>query len=139
MGHDVSEFTVMKFLRDNWTGIERPELAAEIFRRHFHPFIGHLWSGCVPPHVTNACLDLERVVRLHAVQTMNRQAHQMRRDLTALGLIPDDPAKSLAQIACEFGLNRGLDHVLVGMRGERYADDLRDLFVVRENRESLCL
>jgi hypothetical protein len=137
-GHDVMEFSVMKFLRDNWSGVEHPDLVDEIFHRHFYPFVEHLWSGQVPAPVKDASLDLHRVARIHAKRRLNERAHRLRGELVALGMIPDHAIKGLAQLACEFALSNGLDHVLVGMRSERYVDDLRGLFAVSQHKESIC-
>jgi len=127
-GHDSMDFTVMKFLRDNWSGVDHPDLVDEIFRRQFFPFVGFLWNGEPPVHVAEACSNLHRLARLHAKRRLHESALRLRGELEALGLISECAGKGLAQLACEFALHSGLDHVLVGMRSERYVEDLRGLF-----------
>jgi len=128
-GHGPMDFTVMKFLRDNWSGVDHPDLVDEIFRRQFYPFVGLLWNGEPPVQVAEACSNLHRVARLHAMRRLHESALRLRAELAALGLISDCTGKGLAQLACEFALHSRLDHVLVGMRSERYVEDLRGLFL----------
>jgi len=129
LGHTAMEFTVIKFLRDNWSGVDHPDLVDEIFHRHFYPFVEFLWSGKPPLHVTDACSNLHRVARLHAKRRLHECALRLRGELETLGLISDHGVKGLAELACEFALHNGLDHVLVGMRSEGYVEDFRGLFV----------
>jgi aryl-alcohol dehydrogenase-like predicted oxidoreductase len=127
-GHGAMDFTVMKFLRDNWSGVDNPDLVDEIFRRQFYPFVGFLWNGEPPLHVAEACSDLHRLARLHAKRRLHESALRLRGELEALGLISACARRGLAQLACEFALHSGLNHVLVGMRSGRYVEDLRGLF-----------
>jgi hypothetical protein len=135
LGHDAMEFTVMKFLRDNWSGVAHPDLVDEIFHRHFYPFVEFLWNGKPPLDVSNACSNLHGVARLHAKRRLHERALRLRSELETFGLIGGNAGKGMAELACEFALHNGLDHVLVGMRSERYVDDLRGLLAVPRHKE----
>lgn len=138
-GHGIMEFGIMKFLRDNWRGVEQPDLVDEIFQRHFYPFVHQLFTEGIPPHVKEACSQLHYVVRLHAKRKLNERAHGIQDQLTGLGLIPNDSAQSLAELACRFALDKGIDHVLVGMRSEYYVGSLSRLIELPQlQEETVC-
>jgi aryl-alcohol dehydrogenase-like predicted oxidoreductase len=129
--HKVMDFAVMQFLRDNWRGVEHPDTVDQIFGRHFYPFIERLWDETLPDRVRVACAALHRYARLYAKQRLSEQGRELRADLIRAGVISRDDKRSLATIACDFCLQSGLDHVLVGMRTTKYVESLSELIAPR--------
>jgi aryl-alcohol dehydrogenase-like predicted oxidoreductase len=65
---------------------------------------------------------------LHSTRIMNEKSRSFLNDLKAQGLVDKNDTRPLSVIACEYYLQQGLDHVLVGMRKKSYVDELRHLF-----------
>ena len=129
--YDVMDFAVMQFLRDNWHGVEHPDTVDQIFGRHFYPFVDRLWDGSVPDEVRSACAALHRYAKLYARQQLSEMGQYVRAELIQAGVIADDDTRPLAAIACDFPLQSGIDHVVVGMRAVRYVESLRDRIPTR--------
>jgi aryl-alcohol dehydrogenase-like predicted oxidoreductase len=127
--YDAMDFAIMKFLRDNRAGIEHPDLVDEIFARHFYPFVNSVWSEEIPAAISQVFRDLHEALRRCARQKLSEKARELRMRLIDDGLVAQSDRRSLAVLACEFGLSRGLDHVLAGMRNTRYVNELSHLFV----------
>jgi hypothetical protein len=126
--HAPMDFMVMQFLRDNRHGISHPDLVDEIFLRHVYPFVEHLWNREVNADGPRQFALLHTVLRHGARRALSQNADIIRAGLVEKGIIEENDPRPLAQIACEFGLRSGLDHVVVGMRLPEYVDILRPLF-----------
>jgi hypothetical protein len=125
--HKVTDFSVMQFLRDNWQGIEHPDTVDQIFGRHFYPFAEQLWDGSLPREVKAAFRLLHSDARRFSQQKLTGRAQQFRGDLLAAGSIKSEDDRRLAVIACDFPLQSGVDHVVVGMRSRNYVTDLKEI------------
>jgi hypothetical protein len=66
-------------------------------------------------------------MRFYARQHISWNALQIKKQLESTGEITVDENMSLSRAACEFGLNVGFNHVVVGMRSKAYVDDLAPL------------
>jgi aryl-alcohol dehydrogenase-like predicted oxidoreductase len=120
----VMDFPIMKFLRDNGFGIEHPDTVDQIFNRHFYPFVDRVWDGTVPPSARLVCARVHQFARLYAKRALSTRSSALRKEL-----IGADDSRSFAVSACEFGLNSGMDHVLVGMRTPAYVESLKELIL----------
>jgi aryl-alcohol dehydrogenase-like predicted oxidoreductase len=129
--HKVMDFSVMQFLRDNWHGIEHPDTVDQIFGRHFYPFVEQLWGEEITPDVKAACASLHLKARAFAQQNLTARGEQLREELIGAGTISSDDRRPLAVIACDYPLQSGMDHVLVGMRTPQYVEGLRQLITKR--------
>jgi aryl-alcohol dehydrogenase-like predicted oxidoreductase len=125
--HGVMDFKIMQFLRDNRYGIEHPDTVDQIFRQHFYPFVESLWNGFLPDEPRYAFSELYKYARLYAKQHLSEKGQYLRAQLIDEGVIDSGDIRSLAVIACDFGLQSGLNHVVVGMRTVRYVNNLREL------------
>jgi aryl-alcohol dehydrogenase-like predicted oxidoreductase len=125
--HGVMDFTIMRFLRDNWLGIEHPDTVDAIFRRHFYPFVASLWEGEIPRDVRGTCAALHRHARRHAQRRLSERGGRIRAELVRAGTIPESDTRPLATIACDYCLQSGVDHVVVGMRTPAYVESLAGL------------
>lgn len=126
--HDVMDFMVMQFLRDNRHGIDHPELVDAIFHQHVAPFVARLWGDA--PDGPQAFARLHSLLRQRAQITLDEQGFQMRGRCVEAGIIRADDPRPLALIACEHALRAGADHVLVGMRRIEYVEMLRPLLTI---------
>lgn len=126
--HDVMDFMVMQFLRDNWHGVEHPDTVDLIFQKHFYPFVQSLWEDAIPDHAQRTFAALHQQTRTYAQRKLTEQGHALRTAFIEAGTIAPDDARPLATIACDFCLRSGADHAVVGMRNVRYVDSLRSLF-----------
>ena len=78
--HQVMDFAVMQFLRDNWQGIEHPDLVDQIFGRHFYPFAEQLWEGSLPHEVRAAFRLLHSRARQFSQLKLTDRAQQLRKE-----------------------------------------------------------
>jgi aryl-alcohol dehydrogenase-like predicted oxidoreductase len=122
------DFTVMRFLRDSWMGIDDPDVVVQIFTTRFYPFIKALYDGVVPREDADVYKKLQQYAELYARRNMTVDAMDLRQRLIVRGDIGTKNTGRLTQIACETYLDMGIDHVLVGMKRPEYVDDLKGLF-----------
>lgn len=127
-GHRAMDFTVMQFLRDNWSGVGNPELVDAIFARHVDPFLHALFGSAVPPPTQDLFLSLRSHARRFALRELSKTGTLMRDDLVRSGLVAGDDPRPLATLAAEYPLQVGIDHVVIGMRNTEYVDDFVPLF-----------
>lgn len=128
---DPMEFTVVRFLRDHWKSITTTDLVIQIFHEQLGPFLRRLYEDGMPPEAARAFARLEGRASQYAKRAMSDRARAGRRALVVAGTIDRDDPRPLASIACQYPLNAGIDHVLVGMREIAYVDELKPLFLPR--------
>src|SRR5262245_64707405 len=121
------DFMVMQFLRDNRRGINHPDLVDVIFERHVYPFVEQLWGE--QPTGRAAFMQLQVLMHQHARAKLDVEAEKIRSELIQGGRVEAADARDLALVACEFGLQSGLDRIVVGMRRTEYVDRLRRLLL----------
>lgn len=122
------DYTPMRFLRDAWTTISTPELVASIFQTRIYPFLDALYNGPLPENVAMSFVRLQYYATLYAKKAMTEQSRAVRRQLARSGSIRGDDTRSFTQVACDYCLSSGIDHVLAGMKRVAYVDDLKQLF-----------
>lgn len=64
---------------------------------------------------------------LYSKKSMSKRSKKLMASLVLSGEIEKDDERNISLISCENYLNRGIDHVLVGMRKKKYIDDLSSL------------
>jgi aryl-alcohol dehydrogenase-like predicted oxidoreductase len=126
--HNWSDFRPMQFLRDNLSGIGDFDLIDAIWRAQVEPFIQTLFGPEPSAEVRNAFHDMRHAVGLPRRQNIERRGMDAVRDLVDSGLLELRPAETLAQAACRYVLEAGVDHVVVGMRNPRYVEELAPYF-----------
>jgi len=128
LDNDVMDFTVIRYLNENWMKISTPEAVIQIFSEHFFPLLYQLYEGSVPEQDMRFHLKLYEYSLLYSKKSMTHKAIVLQREMIRKGIIGKDDTRSLPVIACETYINSGIDHVLVGMRNTKYVDGLKTLF-----------
>jgi aryl-alcohol dehydrogenase-like predicted oxidoreductase len=136
---DPMAFTVVRFLRDSWTGIASPDLVIQVFQEQLYPFLHRLYEGGIPAEDAAAFAKLRRYSWLYSKRSMTERTLQLRRDLVEQGVIPRDDPTPMALLACQYCLDAGIAHVLVGMRQIGYVDSLKMLFQATAASNRSCL
>jgi aryl-alcohol dehydrogenase-like predicted oxidoreductase len=113
--------------------------AVDLLYSHLAPFLVALFEYDVIPGVPLTAQQMKKKEQkliyqlyqyslLYSTRIMNEKSKSFLVDLESRGLVNKDDPRSLSVIACEYYLQQGLDHVLVGMRKKSYVDELKHLF-----------
>lgn len=136
MEDDPCEFAVMRLLADRWDKLPGLELVSQVFEGQLTPFLLALFKGTPPATVVRAFQQLREQSELQARRAMTLRARELRLQLRAQGLLPEEDGRPFPLVACESYLADGIDHVLVGMRSVPYVDALRPL-LTRRHRDRI--
>lgn len=122
-----SEFPILVFLKDNWKSIGNPEAVHQIFNEHLYPFLNSLFDDTPPSDLKLLTTSLYSFAVSYSKRRMTEEARKIEKQFVEKGHIPMNDT-SLSFRLCNYYLQQGLDHVLVGMRNERYVKDFVDSF-----------
>lgn len=113
--------------------------SVDLLFSHLAPFLAALFGYDVIPGVPLTAQQMKKKEQklvyqlyqyslLYSTRIMNEKSKSFLMDLKSRGLVNKEDARPLSVIACEYYLQQGLDHVLVGMRKKGYVDELKHLF-----------
>lgn len=125
---DAMTIELVRFLSINWANFDNIEFASNFFDGSFFPFLTRIYSDHIPKEQKEIYLSFKRAVTDITLKNMQNKTLLFRERMVRKGLIQDDKNTSLPVLACQYYLNAGIDHVLVGMRTTKYVDDLKKLF-----------
>jgi aryl-alcohol dehydrogenase-like predicted oxidoreductase len=118
---------VLRYLGESWEQIPSAEAADAVFQTHLAPLLARLWDTTPPAADSEALRGLRQALASQASRNEQRRAEAFRTELVATGRLAPGDERPMALRAVEYVLDAGFDHVLVGMRRERYVDALRPL------------
>ncbi len=128
ISEDLLSFPVMKLLSNNWMKIGNPEAVQTIFNQYFYPFVEKLYSSKIPSKHRIMFKNLERNATLFSKKELTKKSEFFKMNLIEKGIIKKDDIRPLPVIACQYYLEAGMDHILVGMKRISYIKDFKDLF-----------
>lgn len=99
------------------------------FQRQFYPFLQTLYEDTIPAQALDAAREFEGSVSTKTLENINRVASSYKDHLANSGVINKDDIRPLQVILVEQYLRQGIDHVLVGMRKEKYVNEFSPLFL----------
>ena len=126
-GGPPESIPVLRYLGESWEQIPTAEAAEAVFGTHLAPLLTRLWDTTPPAADGEALRGLREALAAQASRNEHRRAEAVRAELVATGRLEPGDERPMALRACEYVLDAGFDHVLVGMRRERYVDALRPL------------
>jgi aryl-alcohol dehydrogenase-like predicted oxidoreductase len=118
------DFRPMQFLRDYQPDGNDVDLIDAAWTNQIRPFLDTLYDQNIPDQ---AAVAFERLYRNSIRKSRVLQAERTKAvlaDLKAQGQLSLNDEESLAVAACRFCLEKGADHVLVGMRRPEYVNEL---------------
>lgn len=135
----ASDFEIVSYMQKHWDNIGNQAAVDILFRDHVKPFLNVLYNGTLPrtalvggrlmkPSEKEVVLKLYDSCRKQTVVAMTHKAEGYRQMLVAKALLAKDDDRPLPVQSCEAYLRDGIDHVLVGMRNEKYICELKALF-----------
>jgi len=127
-GSDISEFPMVAYLKDNWTGIPHEGAFKSLFYRSFYPFIASLFNNDTPKEAMSAFREFEAIAWKYHLRTASARAIAWMESNNLKRLLPTASSQSLPANLCKEYLRLGIDHVLVGMRKPQYVNELKHLF-----------
>jgi diketogulonate reductase-like aldo/keto reductase len=126
---DPLEFGVIRYIAERWTELETTEVVDQLFGGLLQAFLNQLYGGLIPAEDAQVFTQLYRAARRHARRNQGVRSASVARELRAGGVLGEPDGRSVQVQACDYLLDHGLDHVLVGMRDAKYVADLRPLFL----------
>lgn len=122
-------FTVLKHLSENWSRIGNPEAVDIIFDNHLLLFLNSLYQEKLPPDLVKLLGKFKDLMLLYSKRNITNLTKEIltSRNVEIIG------NKSISKTLCASYISGEIDCSLVGMRKEKYVDDLSSLFTKRLN------
>lgn len=124
----LDDIPVINILKKNWKSIGNPEAVNLIFVEYFYPFINEIFNSEIPLQYKRCFKEFEEVCEKYSKRQLSIKANKIIVDLIAEGIIKSNDTRPLPVIACEYYLNSGINHVLIGMKNPKYVKQLSSLF-----------
>lgn len=121
------DFTPMRFLRDNRVGVEDPEMVDLLWTKRIQPFVEVLEGETPWPEGRDGFRKLRALMRAAAQARLEADTLEALNEIGRGDWVGENVRDSLAQKACRYCLESGVDHVLVGMRVPRYVSAMGSL------------
>lgn len=121
------DFIPLSIIINNRKGIANPEAVDKIVNEHLLPFINQLQFNENEKKVKLMVQELSFYWKAYSKVSMTKRASNFKKELMISGEIGKEDARDFSLIACEKYLEKGIDHVLVGMRKIDYVDGLKSL------------
>jgi aryl-alcohol dehydrogenase-like predicted oxidoreductase len=118
------DFAPINFFIKNRKQIANPEAVNKAFNNYLLPFIKQLQFK--DSEINKIVNELLAYWILYAKKYITIRALNLKTSLISKKILSNSD-KDISLQACDNYLNKGLDHVLVGMRKKKYIDDLLDL------------
>ena len=125
---ELHEVPLLKQISEIWKALPTPDAVNQVFHYHLFPFVAQIWGGDIPPQDAVALFDLYEMAEAKSRELMSKNADHFRKRLIKEGRIRADDYRPFTQIACHTYLEKGVDHVLVGMKKKDYVDDFKLFF-----------
>lgn len=116
----AGELPVVAWVRDHFAELPDTASVTALFEEQLGPFLLQLYPTGIPESDRRLFQRLRSESTRCALRTMNRSADEIRRELVASGVLPEQPEVPLPVLACQRYLAQGVEHVLVGMRRREY-------------------
>jgi aryl-alcohol dehydrogenase-like predicted oxidoreductase len=125
---DAMEIDIVKYLFFNWNKFPMIESASKFFDYSFYPFLEKLYQGEIPGDHLKSYSELRAMSFSYCLKNITQNANNFRGELIRKGLIPDNKKDSLQILACKYYLDSGINHVLIGMKREKYVREFESFF-----------
>lgn len=124
----VRSLDIINYISANWNKFTTSESASKFFDYIFHPFLVRLYQNNIPNEHMRLYSKLRELSFSYCLKNITKKAISFRKKLiNPFSDIVED--KSPIQVlACKHYLELGIDHVLVGMKKEKYVLDFKSFF-----------
>lgn len=123
----LQDIPLIKQFLEIWNQLPSPDSVDQVFHGHFFPLVAQIWGSDLTAQESQPFYDLyESSLHLSRLQ-MSQKAKEFEKQAVELGLIAQGTTP-LAVKVLETYTQYGLDYILVGMRNEKYVDQLKHLF-----------
>jgi len=118
------DFEVIRYIAEHFADQDATEAVDQLFGGFLAAFLRELYAGAVPQADAVHFARLRRLADQRVRQRMSERAAAVQRELIAERVLNERDDYPLQALACQFPLNAGVDHVLVGMRDTAYVREL---------------
>ena len=133
MEGEWDKFPILVHLKSNWSKIGNPEAVEKIFYEHFYPFLNVLYENKIPNELANLLKELFSKAVLYSRKKMTERANELEQKLIASSEIKSNN-DSFAYRMCQTYLDKGIDHVLVGLKNNEYVTEFQKGFSIKSSR-----
>jgi hypothetical protein len=124
----LSDVAVISFLNENWMRISNPEAFEQIFQEQLYPFLSLIYEERIPSKVRSMFRKFEVFARRYLRIAMSNKTVRFIESNQLQHLLPTSSNESFAVKLCQEYLDKGIGHILVGMRKENYVEEMSPLF-----------
>jgi len=126
---DIYSVPIIRQFCDVWDSLPSPDAVDQVFLGSLFPFLAKIWGNSgISPRESKPFYLLYDTAMVLSRKMLTQKAQQFRNKLIEDKIIDKEDTSPLSYIACKHYLDRGFDHVLVGMRKPAYVEQLKELF-----------
>jgi len=123
---NIFEFTPIKTIRDYRKKFGNEEAVLQFSNQQLMPFLAAVFDNEVPQDIFDSVNALINNSIVYSKIQLNEKLRTYKEELLKKGIL-SDLSKPLPIAACEIYLNKGIDHVLIGLRKEEYINQVLPL------------
>jgi aryl-alcohol dehydrogenase-like predicted oxidoreductase len=121
-----SDFGILKYTEANWHKFQLLPQHESVFQNGIYPFVELLFNNAIPSEIKEQVDQFCQVSRSFTLQNIRDRLDGIGKDVKKT--VQATRETGMAELLCRFYLQKGLDHVLVGMRNESYINDLKSIW-----------
>lgn len=126
--HSALDFPIVEVLQENYDKIGNITGVVMFYQNLKHNFLIPLFEEEVPENITELFEQLKEKSKKYSRQVMTARAQKIKQQLINNQEIEASDQRPLPVIAVDRLLEKGIDHVLVGMRKTKYVDQFNVFF-----------
>ena len=127
-GSKLSDFAIIDYLNNNWTSIPSEEAFLKLFNNNLYQFIKTIFQNDIPTYANSAFTAFKNVALKYHLKTVSERTRQYLNSNNLSNLLPEYSSRPLAANLCSAYLEKGINHVLIGMRRKEYIDEVKSMF-----------
>ncbi|TWW00457.1 aldo/keto reductase [Chitinophaga pinensis] len=129
---DALSLPVVKIINDRWRSMGTPDAVEQVFQTHLYPLLRTLYDNNIPITHKRIYEKLKQLCKDYSRKELTLKANAWREKFVQNGFLPDNDKRKISELACEYCLKAGMDHVLVGMTKKSYVKSTERLFSMRD-------
>jgi aryl-alcohol dehydrogenase-like predicted oxidoreductase len=129
---DVLSLPVVKIIHERWMSMGTPDAVEQVFQTHLYPLLRTLYDNNIPITHKRTYEKMKQLCKDYSRKELTLKAAAWRDKFVQNGFLPANDKRKISELACDYCLKAGMDHVLVGMTKKAYVKSIERLFSMRD-------
>lgn len=126
-GDKLFDIPVMKQINSIWHKQNSKDAVDQVFMGYFFPLVASIWGQDLTAKESESFYQLYEHAKGFALNNMNQRALLFQEQALSKGLLEESDL-SLPQKSIEKYISFNVDYILVGMKDQKYVDDMKPFF-----------